>query len=1555
MNGQATRKAGWRGNAKRLTVAALALALPLIGVAAPPAGAATLSAGPVDSSTRFPLWVAAGSDRLDLCLDDPSCLGTSAGLVPPGGEAFWFNATATLGGNTPGLVEMATEAAFAADGPGQEIAFNRIRIRLDVPSAGTYRVDYPYGSKTFTVAAVSDAGKEINFTQDIGCLTVPCGAFSGLADSGDGGVGDAFLTWDPSVAPAAPQGFIGDGLSEHKVVGSPIGRNFVDVVRTDLATPQTITHAETFAVQGKIARPRVLATPAPGSYKTAQSVVLQASEPGATIRYTTDGSSPTDASGNVVGSASAYSAPIAVTADTTIKAVNAVGGVAVTDPVTGQPSAPSAFTYVIDNVAPSVTVDPASGTYASAQLATMAATDAKDAAAKIHYTIGTGAAPGDPTPSSTLYTGPVPVNGNADGAHTFVKAIAVDAAGNVSPVVSRDYVISAPDVSASPAGGSYTTAVDVRLSATDPEAQIFYNTAGLDPLVRRSSTGAVTGADNGTLYTNDPIHLTGDTTLKFVVAGAAGQSTVKTESYLIDVPANRPPGALGSVGPVDAATGYPFWYGDKGGTSSSLAPNRLELCLDDPLCPVVGDLPDPSKPLSYPDNFPDESFWWSGEAAIAVPGGPSSLLVLAQEAAFGGAGTVVPGEQISFARLRIRLDDVVPGAKYTVTSPYGVDVVTADDRGRARSTEDVGCLAAPCTWKESLDGRIGPFLRWDPSIAPAAPVGYVGNPLVEHQVVGSPHGTNFFRVEGPNIGGPGIDRVETDLFTVQGRLAQLRATASPGGALYSKPQDVAIQASFPAEAKIVWTTDGSNPAVDPATGVVTNGQEFVPATGDVNAKALVHVAEGRTTLKFMAVDLTSHSTSQIYTEEYAVSGTLPTVSASPDPANGPFQGLQAVTLTSSTGSAVWYTTDGTTPKLDASGNPLGTTTNFGAAVQVGRPTTVKTAAVDALGALGPVATFVYDIHNLKAVGPVSPTNGYPAWFEDYGSSTLPPVKLQLCLDDPLCPVVGDLPDPTAPLSFPDNFPDESFWWSGGADFAVGAGRARLTLATEAAFATLDVQPNQQIAFSRIRVRADNLVPGATYKVLHPYGELELTADAAGVISSTDDSGCLAAPCDFSQVLRAPVGPFLRWTGTDAPAGYVGDGATPHTVTGSPYGRNTFRIEQVTDASGAALTTPTVVGQTDQFVVQGKIAALQATASPVGGTYTTAQQVTLSSTDAAAPIFYTTDGSTPTAASTQYAGPITIANEGTTVLKFVAIANGISSPVVTETYLIDTIAPTVTMNPNGGTFAAAQSVTITSNDANASIYYTTDGSTPTAAGTKYTGPVSVPRTLTLKARAIDTAGNIGDVVSANFTIGLPTTGLTLGTPSPAIVTFGPTGTTTLSGVLTSAGGPISGRTVAVQSRALGSSTWVGVTGKSAVTGLDGRYSVTGVSPTATVDYRAVFPGDASFQASSSAAQRVQVRAVLSLNAPNPSTVSRGRNVTYSGTLAPTHSGARITITVSATGQRALTASATVAANGTWTVTTKAPGKEGSWRVTATWGGDADHLAPTPAVTNLTVVK
>ena len=84
---------------------------------------------------------------------------------------------------------------------------------------------------------------------------------------------------------------------------------------------------------------------------------------------------------------------------------------------------------------------------------------------------------------------------------------------------------------------------------------------------------------------------------------------------------------------------------------------------------------------------------------------------------------------------------------------------------------------------------------------------------------------------------------------------------------------------------------------------------------------------------------------------------------------------------------------------------------------------------------------------------------------------------------------------------------------------------------------------------------------------------------------------------------------------------------------------------------------------------------------------------------------------------------------------------------------DTTPPTVAAAPPGGSFAAPQSVTLTAVDNNptSSIYFTTNGSTPTSASTRYTAPIGIATTTTLKYIAIDAAGNVSAVRSETYTI------------------------------------------------------------------------------------------------------------------------------------------------------------------------------------------------------------
>jgi hypothetical protein len=237
-----------------------------------------------------------------------------------------------------------------------------------------------------------------------------------------------------------------------------------------------------------------------------------------------------------------------------------------------------------------------------------------------------------------------------------------------------------------------------------------------------------------------------------LTVGAAAFA-IAASGAVVAVQAVTPPPAhnngtvgLKEVGPIDEANGFPLWYKDTNDV-------KLELCLDpnDGNC-IMGEVPDPTKPVSFPDNFPDEAFWASAESSIDAGGGDSALLVTAVEAAFGSAdGLPAKNQQISFGRIRIRAGGLVDNAQYKITHPYGVDTATAEV-GAVKGvnvTEDVGSLVADGVFDQTLGARTGPFLKWDPAVAPAAPAGYLGDVTQDHRVVGSPYNTNFFRIEGP--------------------------------------------------------------------------------------------------------------------------------------------------------------------------------------------------------------------------------------------------------------------------------------------------------------------------------------------------------------------------------------------------------------------------------------------------------------------------------------------------------------------------------------------------------------------------------------------------------------------------------------------------------------------------------------------------------------------------------------------------------------------------------------------------------------------------------------
>jgi glucosylceramidase len=196
--------------------------------------------------------------------------------------------------------------------------------------------------------------------------------------------------------------------------------------------------------------------------------------------------------------------------------------------------------------------------------------------------------------------------------------------------------------------------------------------------------------------------------------------------------------------------------------------------------------------------------------------------------------------------------------------------------------------------------------------------------------------------------------------------------------------------------------------------------------------------------------------------------------------------------------------------------------------------------------------------------------------------------------------------------------------------------------------------------------------------------------------------------------------------------YTLDGTTP-TTTSAVY-NTAISITKTTTINAIAIAP----GYSASALASGTYTInLPAAAAPsfniAGGTFTSVQTVSLSDATNGATIYYTLDGSTPTTVSTQYSGALTISK--TTTVSAIAVASGYNtSAVASATYTIPTVA-TPTFTPATGTYYKSQSVTLSDSTAGATIYYTTDGSSPTAASTAYTAAISVTQTTTINAVAI----------------------------------------------------------------------------------------------------------------------------------------------------------------------------------------------------------------------------
>jgi hypothetical protein len=166
-----------------------------------------------------------------------------------------------------------------------------------------------------------------------------------------------------------------------------------------------------------------------------------------------------------------------------------------------------------------------------------------------------------------------------------------------------------------------------------------------------------------------------------------------------------------------------------------------------------------------------------------------------------------------------------------------------------------------------------------------------------------------------------------------------------------------------------------------------------------------------------------------------------------------------------------------------------------------------------------------------------------------------------------------------------------------------------------------------------------------------------------------------------------------------------------------------------------------------------------------GTYSGAQEVTISDSTPGSTIYYTTDGTAPTSTSLTYTGPISIAVSST--LRAIAVLQGSQSSIASSTLTITAARPPAKLaflqQPSnaltGGTISPAVSVVVEDSSGN-----TVTGATDPVT-LMLTGGTGLAGTLTVPAQnGIATFSNVSVSTAGSYTLSAASPSLTSGTSS-----------------------------------------------------------------------------------------------------------------------------------------------------------------------------------------------
>ena len=1087
-------------------------------------------------------------------------------------------------------------------------------------------------------------------------------------------------------------------------------------------------------------------SPVAGNYLNPQTVSISDTTAGASIYYTTDGSTPN------IGS-TLYSAGISVSASQTLKAIATAPGYST--------SAVASAPYVIGVAVP--TLSPAGGSYTSIQVVTISDTSP---GASIYYTTN-GTTPN--STSSTLYTAPITV-----AAPMTITALGAKSGYNQSATTSATYSYTTPTPAAiyvQQCTGYQQYGNNVTCTFTSPSTagdtiliSAIQTTAGdtITSVTSNIGTPVLVTSNSGTgntLYAYALTNIAGGTYTITATASAGTSRMWIAADEFTDVPAS----------PIDAAGNG---YNAGGYVSSVVSGNFTTTQASDLLwavCFTNNYMSAGAAPIAW-NLLPQDTLGSGGNMTLedGVTGAagtyfgqcnsggvPTPMIVTvallgtppaASAPVFSPAGGTYTSPQ------SVAISSTVPSASYYYTTDGSVPTTGSNLYSgpvSVSSSQTLKAITVAAAYSPSTIASAAYTINLPPAATPGfspAPGNYATtqtvtisdsatSPTIYYTTDGTTPTTGSTLYTAPITVSATTETVEavaiapgfnlsaaaTAVYTIGNPVAT--PTFSPLGGTYTTIQTVAISDSTPSST-IYYTTNGSTPTTASPT---YSGAITVSATETINAIA---TASGY---------VQSNLASAIYTIN------LPTaVTPFFSPYAGTYGAAQSVVIATTTPSAsIYYTTNGTAPttssSLYSSAVSVSSTQTLEAiAVATGyNNSTVGTSAYTISASGGSAPTFVQSCNNyINYTGQITCTlTGVGAGHAlvigfDATSATVTTVQYK----------IGAGSYVTIPGPVVSNTAYNAMY----AYVLPNAAAGNYTIAVNFNPATVKVGLLVS-EYSNINTSpVDTSASGSSASYANYAKTANFTTAGANELLW---AMCYGPGGTVQGVGNAPITWTARTTNGASPSGsgvtiFAEDGST--TTAGTYYGYCADANSNLNIIALALIgaSTPTVAAPTF---------------SPGSETYTSAQTVTISDTTAGATIYYTTDGTLPTTASAlSGSSGLTVTVSANETLEAKAYYTGdTASPIGYATYIINLpAAATPVFSPVAGSFTSIQTVTISDSTAGNSIYYTTNGTTPTTGSSLYSAPITVSTTQTLEAIAVATGYSSSPAQSGVYTITVP---------------------------------------------------------------------------------------------------------------------------------------------------------------------------------------------------------